>query len=470
MALIPPENLDIVNSYMTQTSVMFITLARQGNIEYEEEQFDYITTQVYNTLVFIQDFVDTNYRLLQILENIKIVESSKDGKLLLTLGLNGDIFLFRRYINRGIRGRENIQYIRDPTNIAHLPNTKFICISEDKIFFITGDNLLLRKFVINTATMQYTLNNEIRPLEIEGIEGIEVNNLVSLQITDNNIIACYFIRRDYDIALLYDNYIIVYDLNFHIVARHVGLLERYELKSVQSSNDCRIISALYESYSINESLIKIYIRNNDTFFSVNVNRNRPIHVDRDLTTVCISRNGRILVSIINNNLHIWYLDEDTINNIIENQNNRTVLQTLNFRLQVIPLNMQFMNENRISSLKITDDMKIICGTYYGGHILIFEKNEENNYSLTQTVLAFNDEFNHSIITNIKYSSFNRNILGNITRNDYGISKKTYKKRSKKTKRRSKLKSSRRNKKSKRKSKKLKSSRRRKKSSKRSRRI
>jgi hypothetical protein len=463
MALIPPENLDIVNSYMTQTSIMFITLARQGNIEYEEEQFDYITN---NTLVFIQDFVDTNYRLLQILENIKIVESSKDGKLLLTLGLNGDIFLFRRYINRGIRGRENIQYIRDPTNIAHLPNTKFICISEDKIFFITGDNLFLRKFVINTATMQYTLNNQIRPLEIEGIEG---NNLVSLQITDNNIIACYFIRRDFDDPI-YDNYIIVYDLNFVEIYRDVRLLERYELKSVQSSNDCRIISTLYESYIMNRSLIKIYIRNNDTFFPFIVHTNNPIHVNRDLTTVCISRNGRILVSIINNNLHIWYLDEDTINNIIENQNNRTVLRTLNFRLQVIPLNMPFMNENRISSLKITDDMKIICGTYYGGHILIFEKNEENNYSLTQTTLVFNEEFNNSIITNIKYSSFNRNILGNITMNDYGVSKKTYKKRSKKTKRRSKLKSSRRNKKSKRKSKKLKSSRRRKKSSKRSRRI
>ena len=457
MANIPLENLDIINSYMSRSSIIFITLARQGNIEYEE---GYITT-VYDTLIFIQDFVDTNYRLLQRLENVKIVDSSKDGKLLLTLGLNGDIFLFRRYINRGIRGRENIQYIRDPTSITSLPNTKFICISEDKIFFITGDNLLLRKFVINTETMQYTLNNQIRPLEIEE------NNIVSLQITDNNIIACYFIRRgEYDIV--YDNYIIVYDLNFVEIYRHVGLLERYELKSVQSSNDCRIISTLYESYSINESLIKIYIRNNDTFFPFNIYRNRPIHVDRDLTTVCISKNGRILVSIINNNLHIWYLDEVIINNIIENQNNLRVLRTLNFRSQVIPLNMPFMNENRISSLKITDDMKIICGTYDRGNILIFEKNEENNYSLTQTTLVFNEEFNPSIITNIKYSSFNRNILGNITMNDYGVSKKTYKKRSKKTKRQSKLKSSRRNKKSKRKSKKLKSSRRRKKSSKRSR--
>jgi len=455
MANIPRENLDIINSYMSRSSVIFITLARQGNVEYEG-QFDYIT--VYNTFIFIQDFVDTNYRLLQTLENIKIVDSSKDGKLLLTLDLNGDIFLFRRYINRGIRGRENIQYIRDPTNIVSLPNTKFICISEDKIFFITGDNLLLRKFVINTETMQYILNNQIRPLTIEGI------NIVSLQITDNNIIACYFIRREYDDAI-YDNYIIVYDLNFVEIYRDVGLLERYELKSVQSSNDCRIISTLYESYILNESLIKIYIRNNDTFFRFNIHRNRPIHVDRDLTTVCISRNGRILVSIINNNLHIWYLDEDIINNIIENQNNRTVLRTLNFRSQIIPLNIPIMNENRISSLKITDDMKIICGTYYRGNILIFEKNEENNYSLTQTVLAFNNEFNPSIITNIKYFSFNRNILGNISMNDYGVSKKI-KRRSKK------VKSSRRRSKkiklSRRRSKKVKSSRRRKRSSKRSR--
>jgi hypothetical protein len=440
--IIPPENLDIINSY-TYSSIIFIevsvlfpnTNSLGEIIEDEDGTIEY--NKSYYTIIFIKDFVGDDYRILQILENVEIVESSKDAKLLVTLYPSGEIRLFRRYINTRRRGRENIQYIQDEDTheILRLPNTQFICISKDKTFFLTGEDAIVRKFIINAETREYNLNNNISPFTTSD------NKLVSLQITNNNIIASYYIVNGHFV----DNYIFIYDFNFILIYRIEQLLNQYELISTQSSNDAQIISALYRTYIYGRSLINIWIRNNDdTFFPVQMYLT-PDNIDN----ICISSNGRFLVSIIHSSLCIWHITEDIINNFRHLHNNgETEINANEDYLQVIPLDEY---EYSISTFHITDDMQIII--IVNDDIIIFEKNEDNIYSHTQTLPNFNNRRNY-YSNNIKSVIFNRNILNYIS--DYGNKKS----KSPRSRRRSKkLKSSRRR------SKKLKSSRRRSKKSK-----
>jgi hypothetical protein len=354
------------------------------------------------------------------LENVWTIDPSNDGKLLLTLYSNGDIRLFRRYINTGIRGRENIRYIQDTTNIINLPNTEFICISEDKTFFLTGEGQTISKFIINTE--EYILNNSYSPFITVG------NRLICLQITDNNIIASYNM-------IDFNSCIYVYDFDFNIISRIVrGIQENtYELESTQSSNDAQIISGLYRRNF--RSLINIWIRNiRGIYFPVQMYFT-PIDEgilenSYHVRNICISRNGRVLVSIIYNSLCIWYMSNDIIDNfILRNNNGETEITASEEYLQVIPLPEYY--DLLITTFHITDNMEIIIGTVQD--VLIFEKNEENIYSQTQIIPIFNGGQNSSSI-NIKSVLFDRNILNSILRNDYGNKKsKSPRRRSKKLK-------------------------------------
>jgi hypothetical protein len=134
-----------------------------------------------------------------------------------------------------------------------------------------------------------------------------------------------------------------------------------------------------------------------------------------IPNICISRNGRVLVSIIYNSLCIWYMSNDIIDNfILRNNNGETEINANEEYLQVIPLPDYY--DYLIRTFHITDNMEIIIGTVQD--ILIFEKNEENIYSQTQTIAMFNDGRNSSSVI-IKSVLFDRNILKSIIRNDYG---------------------------------------------------
>jgi len=156
----------------------------------------------YKLNIFIKYFMDDDYKFIQSFEDTNFFDISNDGKIILTLNTEGNIQIFRRYINREIL---EIKYRQDNTFVYNHPAAKFIYSVDNQVFITASDNII-RIWNLNSG-----LFNDIN---------VDYGNMSSLQIANydyNNNIFVSFSRinleeedEDED-EIMYENTIQVYN-------------------------------------------------------------------------------------------------------------------------------------------------------------------------------------------------------------------------------------------------------------------
>jgi hypothetical protein len=351
--------------------------------------------QAYRLNIFIKYFMDDDYRFIQSFEDTKFFDISNDGKIILTLNTEGNIQIFRRYINREIL---EIKYKQDNTFVYNHPAAKFI-YSVDNQVFITASNNIIRLWNLNSG-----LFNDIN---------VDYGNMSSLQIANydnNNNIFVSFSRinlEEVEDEIMYENTIQVY--NFGGNQRFsLNWTEDIGVIAADCSNDTGVYTYL-SSDNNNFLQLNIEIENleGDHVHQV-IYESDTDNTDNFGGKLIISRNGRTIVCIINNILHIWTLDIDQ--------------ELLEFHDFTVPFNLQRIILNHtINTFCITDDMKILCArsTPEGNDIMIFERNILGRYENIPIIpnLNINIDYFANRYTNIKSISYSSQMLFNIARTE-----------------------------------------------------
>jgi hypothetical protein len=237
--------------------------------------------------------------------------------------------------------------------------------------------------------------------------------MTSLKIANNNIFASFSRidleedEEDEHDEIMYENNIQVYNfngdqINFRVDADEISIV------AADCSNDGRVYTYLSSYNNISIQLNTIIENLNGNYVEQNIYETAYYNTDNFGGKLVISKNGRLIVCIINNILHIWNLD------ITED-----ILRFDNFR--ILTMLQRIVLNDPVNTFCITDDMKILCArlTPGGNDIMIFENIGGGQYANIPVIpnLNINIDYFANRYTNIKSISYSSQMLFNIARTE-----------------------------------------------------